>query len=99
MAHVDLILATRFINSERAADGDVQAVVRAEFQKARLVAKADAADLRARVLEGEVEVAGLRGAVIGDFPFDPNIRERSFKDGGDLVGDLADFPDPLLRLE
>ena len=71
----------------------MQAVVRTEFQQASLVAKADTADLRARILESEVEVAGLRGAEVGDFTFDPDIRKCSFEDGADLVGELADFPD------
>ncbi len=57
----------------------MQAVFGTEFQSAGLVAKADAADLRARIFQGEIEMSRLRGAIIGDFAFDPDVAESAFE--------------------
>ena len=98
VADVNLIFAARFVDAERAADGDVQAVLGAEFQQPRLIAETDAANLRSCVLQSEIEMAGLRRVVIRDFAFDPHIRKRALEQIADALGQLADFPDvPLGR--
>jgi hypothetical protein len=76
----------------------VQAVFGAELDAALLLLEENAANLRAIVFQGEVDVAGLRFAAIGDFTLDPNVREifgeevadfgRQFADGENAAGGL-----------
>ena len=80
MRDVNLIFAAHFVDAERTANGDVQAVFGAELQSASLVAEADAANLRARVLQSEIQMSRLRRAVIGNFAFDPNVAERRVRE-------------------
>jgi len=96
---VNLILAARLVDAQRASQRYVQPIVRAKFQQASLIAEADAADLRARVFQREIEVPGLRGAEVRNLAFDPDIAERSFEDGADLLGEFTDFPNAALGLE
>ena len=63
------------------------------FRQTKLIAKADAADLRLGVLQREVEMTGLREARVGDFAFDPHVLEFAFEQVADAQGQLADFPD------
>ena len=76
---VNLIFAARFVDAERAAHRDVQSVLGAELQAAHLIAKADAANLRARVLQREIKMPGLRRVVVRDFAFDPHVAECAFE--------------------
>ena len=94
---VNLIFATQFVDAERAAHGDVQAIFGAKLESAGLVAKADAADLRARIFQSEVEMTHLRRAVIRNFAFDPDVAEGAFEKVADAFGELADFPHATLR--
>ena len=80
---VNLIFAAQFVDAERAAHGDVQAVLGAELQGASLVAETDAANLRARIFQGEVEMSRLRRAVIRDFAFDPDVAEGALEKFGE----------------
>src|SRR5215472_1742532 len=84
VADVDLIFAARFIDAEGATHGDVQAILGAEFQPANLITKTDAANLRVRVLEREIEMARLRGTMVRHFPFDPDISKGAFKQPANL---------------
>ena len=54
---VDLVFAACFIDADRAANGDVQAVLGAELDAALLLFEENAADLGAVVLEREVDMA------------------------------------------
>ena len=78
---VNLVLAARFVDADGAAHGDVQAVLGAKLQAHELIAEADAANLRAGVLEREVEMAGLRGVGVGDFALDGNVGELAARAG------------------
>src|SRR6185503_9265533 len=42
------------------------------------------------VLEGEVDVAGIPGTAVGDFPFDPHVAEPGFEHAPDCGGQLRD---------
>src|ERR1700683_2679358 len=76
----------------------MQPVRRPELQHARPIAKTDAANLRPRILQGEIQMAGLGRAVIRYFALDPNIRKRAFDQVSNALGQLADFPHvPLWR--
>ena len=97
VAHVNLILAAQFVHAKRAAQRDVQAVVGTELQQPRLVAETDAANLRARIFQGEIKMAGLRRTEIGDFAFDPDILKSAFEQIADLLRDLTDLPHAPLR--
>ncbi len=94
---VNLVFAAHFVDAERAANGDVQAVFGAELQSAGLVAEADAANLRARIFQSEVEMSRLRGAVIRDFAFDPDVAKGAFEKFAEAFRQLADFPHAALR--
>ena len=72
---VKLIFAARFVDADGAAHGDVQAVFGAKLEARKLGAKADAANLRAIILEREVKMAGLRGVRVGDFALDEDVGE------------------------
>src|SRR5208282_5297416 len=97
VADVDLILAARFVNAERSAHGDVQTVLGPEFQPAKLIAKTNAANLRARVLQSEIEMARLRGVIVRDFALHPNVGEISLQQIADALREFAYFPDAPLR--
>ena len=77
----------------------MQAVLRTEFQQPRLIAEADAANLRSRVFEREINMSGLRRVAIRDLTLDPNIGKSALEHVGDALGELADFPDVALRRE
>ena len=96
MGDVNLIFAARVVDAERTADGDVQTVFRFAFDSTHLIAEADAADLGARVFQGEVIMSRLRSAAVGDFAFHRNIRESAFEQFADAGGQLADFPGATL---
>src|SRR5580704_3051772 len=96
MGDVNLIFAPRVVDAERTADGDVQTVFRFAFDSTHLIAKAHAADLGARVFQGEVIMSRLRGATVRDFAFHRNIRESAFEQLADAGGQLADFPGATL---
>ncbi len=67
---VNLVFAASLVNADRAADRHVQAVLGTKLQADELLAKADAANLRASVLQREVEMAGLRRMGVRDFSLD-----------------------------
>src|SRR2546428_6138391 len=56
---VNLIFAALFVDADTAADGDLQAVLGAELDAALLLLEVNAANLRAVVLQSEIDVAGL----------------------------------------
>ena len=72
-----MILAALLVHAEGAAHGDLQAVFGAEPGAALLLFEENAADLGAIILQGEVEVAGLGFAAVGDFALDKRSGEIS----------------------
>ena len=97
MFDIKLIFAARFVDADRAAHGDVQAVLGPKFQACKLRAETHAANLRVIVLQREVEMAGLRGVRVGDFAFDENVREFTGKQIADAAGEVAHRPDRAAR--
>ena len=68
-----LHLAALFVDGNLAAEQDVQAISRSKAQERGLFAEEDGRKLCVAVFEREVDVAGRRGAKVGDFAFDPEI--------------------------
>ena len=96
--NVNLIFTSGFINADAAADGDLKTVLGTELDAAALLLEENAADLRAVVFQGEVDVAGLGFPAVGDFALDEEVGEifreqiadssREFADGKDLASGL-----------
>ena len=89
----ELHLAALFVDADAAADQDVEAVFGAEAQQHGLAAEEDDGELGVGVFEGEVDVAGGRGAVVGDFAFDPDVAVLLLDEFADLGDEFADGPD------
>ena len=96
---IDLVFAARFVDAERAAHGDVQTIFGAEFDAALLLLEENATHLRTIVFQGEIDVAGLRGAAIGNFAFDPDVGEIAREQVTHFAGEFADGEDAALRHE
>jgi hypothetical protein len=77
----------------------LQAVFRAELDAALLLFEENAADLGTIILQGEVDVAGLGFAAVGDFPLDENVGEISGQQVADARGKFADGKDLARGLE
>src|SRR2546430_8633259 len=77
IVHVNLIFAAGFVDAYGAAHGHQQAVFGAELDAALLLLEIHAADLSAVVFQGEVDVAGLGLAAVGDFPLDARSEEHT----------------------
>src|SRR6266480_2756276 len=92
IVHVNLIFAAGFVDAYGAAHGHQQAVFGAELDAALLLLEINAADLSAIVFQGEVDVAGLGLAAVGDFPLDADVREVFAEQVADLGSQLADGP-------
>ena len=89
----ELHLAALLVDADAAADEDVEAVFRAEAEEHGLAAEEDDGELGVGVLEGEVDVAGGGGAVVGDFAFDPDVAVLLLNEFADLGDEFADGPD------
>ena len=68
----------------------MQTVFGAELDAALLLLEVNAADLCAVVFQGEVEVAGLGFAAIGDFALNADVGEVLGEQVADFSGQLAD---------
>jgi hypothetical protein len=71
----------------------MQAVLGAEAEKHGLAAEEDDGELRVCVLEGEVNVAGGRRAVIRDLALHPNVAVLLLYQLTHLRNQLVDWPD------
>ena len=80
----ELHLAALVVDADAAASEDVLAVFRAEAEQRGLAAEEDDGKLGVGVLQGEVNVAGGRGAQVGDFALDPNVGVLGFDDLADV---------------
>jgi hypothetical protein len=74
-----LILAAGLVQRDPAARQHPHALARGELQPGALGLEHGAADLRARVLEGEVQVPGGRAGDVAQFGLDPDRREAAFQ--------------------
>jgi hypothetical protein len=88
-----LHLAALLVDADAAADQDAEAVLRAEAKEHSLAAEENDGELGVGVLEGEVDVAGRGGAVVGDFAFYPDVAILLLDQFADLGDELADGPD------
>ena len=89
----ELHLAALLVDADAAADQHVQAVFRAEAEKHGLAAEEDDGQLGVGVLEGEVDVAGGRGTVVGDLALDPDVAVLLLDQFAHLRHQFADRPD------
>src|SRR6267154_2264341 len=87
---IDLVFAARFVDADGAAHRDAQAVFGAKLHGAELILEADALRLRAFVLQGAVNVAGLRFVAVGDFAGDPDVGKVAREEVADPGGQLGD---------
>ena len=81
----ELHLAALLVDADAAADQDVEAVFRAEAEQHGLAAEENDGELGVGVFEGEVDVAGGRGAEVGDFAFDPDVAVLLLDEFADLA--------------
>jgi hypothetical protein len=88
-----LHLAALLVDADAAADQDVEAVFGSEAKEHGLAAEEDDGELGVGVLEGEVDVAGRSGAVIGNLAFDPDVAVLLLDEFADLGDEIADGPD------
>ena len=89
----ELHLAALLVDADAAAHQHVQAVFRAEAKQHGLAAEENDGQLRVGVFEGEVDVAGRRGAEVGDFAFDPDVAVLLLDQFAHLRDQLAHRPD------
>ena len=92
-----LHFAARLVHGDAAAGDDLHAILRTKAQQARLGAKHHKAKLRVAVLQGEIDVATLGGAVVGDFSFDPDVGKTLLKMGADGGHQFAHTVDAARR--
>ena len=71
----------------------MEAVFRAEAQEKGLAAEEHDGQLGVGIFEREVNVAGGRGAEVGDFAFDPDVVVLLLDEVADLADKLAHRPD------
>jgi len=71
----------------------MESVRRAETEQHGLAAEEDYGELGISIFESEVEMAGRRGAEVGDFALDPDVGVALLDQFTDLCDELADGPD------
>src|SRR6476469_11094617 len=91
------VLALRLVDAEPPARDDVQAVLQAEPQVPHRRAEHHHLDLGAVVLEGEVGVAGVPHAAVGDLTCHPDVTEARLESAADRRGQLRDRLDAPMR--
>ncbi|MCK7521310.1 MAG: hypothetical protein MZV64_28330 [Ignavibacteriales bacterium] len=80
----DLVLALRLVDAEPAAREDVLPVLELELERPGRRFEHHGPQLRARVLQREVDVAGRPQPAVGDLALDPHIRPRRLEQQPDL---------------
>ena len=95
----ELELAARLVDGDAAAGQDREAILRAKAKKLGLAAKEDNGELGFAILEREVDVAGGRGAAVGDLALNPEVGVGGFDALADVGDQGADGPDVALRSE
>ena len=93
-----LHLAALLVDADPAAHQHVQAVLGAKAQQHGLAAEEHDGQLRVGVFEREVDVAGGRGAVVGDLALDPDVAVLLLDQLANLADQLAHRPDAARRL-
>jgi hypothetical protein len=96
---VNLVFAARLVHADRSAHDQLQAVLGLEFQPHRLRSKADTAHLRLLVLQSEIQMAGLRRAVVRNLALNPQIGKLRRENVADARGQFGNAPDLAFRRE
>ena len=86
----ELVLGLRLVHRDTPARDDAQAVSRLEFEISKRRPKDDAANLRRRVLQREVQMTGVPQAAVRQLPFDPDLEELAFEQIADADRELGD---------
>ena len=89
----ELELAARLVDGDAAAHQDGEAILRAEAEHLGLAAKEHDGELGFAVFEREVDVAGGRGAAVGDLALDPEVGVVALDLLADAGDEVADGPD------
>jgi hypothetical protein len=76
----------------------MHAILWLEAQQHCLLAEENHRKLRIRIFQCEVDVSRWRWAQIGDFPFHPYIRERSFYQFAGVFHQFMNRPDAAQQL-
>src|SRR5450755_3907414 len=93
----NLELAAVFIYGHATADNHLQAIGRPEAEQARRRTEHHYTNLRIAIFEGEVKMAGIRSAEIGDLTFHPRIGILPFDVRTHRGNQIANFPHPVFR--
>ena len=86
----ELILALRLVDAEPAAGDDAQAVLGLELEVAHGGAEHHRLDLRAAVLQREVQVPGVPDPAVRDLAFDPDSPKPDSSAAANRRGQLRD---------
>ena len=89
----ELHLSALLVDGDFAAEQHMQAVGWFEAEQRGLLAEQDRRQLRLAIFEREVDVAGGRGAQVGDFAFDPEVAVLALDMQADFADKVADLPD------
>ena len=90
----ELVFALRVVNADPSARDDAHAVVRLEAQRAHVGPEHHAANLRAAILEREIQVARVPETAVRQFALDPHVRESLLELHADSSRQLGDRQDP-----
>src|SRR5690349_4038893 len=71
----------------------MQSVLRLELQRADVRLEHHRFYLRARILQREVEVAGVPETTVGNLCFDPDFGVRIFQNAADVRSEISDAED------
>ena len=88
----ELHLAALLVDGNFAAEQDVKAIRGTKAQQRCLLAEEDGGELGVTVLQREVDVAGGRGAEVGDFTFDPEVTVLTLDVNANFADKVADRP-------
>jgi hypothetical protein len=82
----DLIDATGFIHGQLAGDSHMRAVSKIEaFELGGLPRKKSTGDLGTRILQGEIDMAGILFSQVGHLSFDEHCADAFLKQRADLA--------------
>ena len=92
----DLVFALRLVHADAPPHDDVQAVLGLELQRADVRLEHHRLDLRAGILQREIEMAGVPEPAVGNFCLDPDLGVRVLQNAADVRGEVADSEDSPL---
>src|SRR4029077_17817230 len=90
----ELVFAFRLVHRELAARNDTKTVAGLELQIAQRRPEHEPAQLRRRVLQWEVQMAGVPDVAVRQLALDPDLEELFFEEIAHANGQLGDGEDP-----